>query len=73
MTLTTADRELLRDAAATLDGYVLALRRTSTVPPKSTNHAGDALAQTMAAREKALVTKLYALAERDETPSAVTP
>lgn len=73
MTLTVADRELLREAAATLDGVALELRMCSTVAPEHTDWRDDEQARAIYEHDKALVNELYALAGRDETPSAVTP
>lgn len=74
MSLTPAESELLKDAAATLDGAAHDLRYTYTIPPDHQEWHGDCEEERAAHdRMKALVPKLYALAERADCTSAVTP
>jgi len=73
MTLTPADRELLREAAATLDVESAVLLHGYATPPEYRDWGIYHAEQQEYDKMKFLVSKLYALAERGELLSAVTP
>lgn len=70
MTLTAADIEIIREAAAMLDGEAMAMRQSHCRPPDHTDWTGDPIAKQAHDEMVALVGKLYDVAERMEKGAA---